>query len=133
MQEIFSLVLFGGFVFYYYFQYPTRKFPSSTEFQEFWELKYKISNSGSPVSFLGQRRDGKWPVLNGQELDGTGSGLSRVLGTGNFPDFFGKNLVPGKWYSGMQTSTIYLLFFFLFSHVVHRWHGPDERRQAYDR
>ena len=28
-----------------------------------------------------------------------------MLGTGNFPDFFEKNLVPGKWHSGMQTSS----------------------------
>ena len=46
----------------HYFQYPTRKFPSSTEFREFRELKYKISISGIPVSFSGLSRDGKWPV-----------------------------------------------------------------------
>ena len=96
--EIFSLVLFG-LVLYYYFQYPTRKFLSSTEFSEYREFQYKISNSGIPNSFLGLRRDGKWPVLNGQELDGTGSGWSWVLRMGNFPDFL------EKWHSGMQTST----------------------------
>ena len=53
VQEIFSLVLFG-LVLYYYFQYPTRKFLSSTEFQE---SKYKISNSRIPVSFSGLSRD----------------------------------------------------------------------------
>ena len=57
MQKKISLVLFG-LVLYYYFQYQTRKFPTSTEFKEFWELKYKISNSGIPVSFLGLIRDG---------------------------------------------------------------------------
>ena len=30
-----------------------KKFPSSTEFWEFQELKYKISNSGIPISFSG--------------------------------------------------------------------------------
>ena len=28
-----------------------------------------------------------------------------MLGMGNFLDFFGKNPAPGKWHSGMQTST----------------------------
>ena len=28
-----------------------------------------------------------------------------MLGTGNFPDFFGKYSVPGKLHSGTQTST----------------------------
>ena len=36
---------------------------------------------------------------------GPGIGCSRMLGTGNFPDFFGKYPVPGKWHSGMQTSS----------------------------
>ena len=31
-------------------------------------------------------------------------GCSRMLGTVNFPDFPGKNLVPGKWHLRMQTS-----------------------------
>ena len=97
-----SLVLFR-LVLCYYFQYPTRKFPSSTEFRE---LKYEISNSGTPVSFLGLRRDRKWPVLNGRELHGTGSGWYWVLGSGNFPDFFGKNLFPWKWHSGKQNSSL---------------------------
>ena len=30
-----------------------------------------------------------------------------MLGTGNFPDFFGKNLVPGEWHLGTQTSTMW--------------------------
>ena len=73
--EIFSLVLFG-IVFDYYFQYPTRKFPSSTEFRE---LKYvqhfKFQNShfifgtemGREVACLEWaeiRQDRKWLVLN---------------------------------------------------------------------
>ena len=29
-----------------------------------------------------------------------------MLGAGNFPDFFGKNLVLGKWHSGAQTSKL---------------------------
>ena len=28
-----------------------------------------------------------------------------MLGAGNFPDFFGKNPVPGKWLSGTPTSS----------------------------
>ena len=28
-----------------------------------------------------------------------------MLGTGNFPNFFGKYPVPGKWHSGTQTSS----------------------------
>ena len=102
-QEIFSLVLFD-LVLYYYFQYPTRKFPSSAEFREFWELKYKISNSGIPVSFLGLRREGKWPVPNGGTETEPGRGCSRKLGMANFSDFSGKNPVPWKWHSGTQTS-----------------------------
>ena len=42
-------------------------------------------------------------------ISGTESGLgrvySRMLGTGNFPDFFGKIPVTGKWHLGMQTSS----------------------------
>ena len=42
-----------------------------------------------------QNHSGK--VLNGLEM-------TQMLGTGNYPGFFGKNLVPGKWHSGTQTS-----------------------------
>ena len=35
---------------------------------------------------------------------GPGRESSQMLGMGNFPDIFWKNLVPGKWHSGMQTS-----------------------------
>ena len=31
-----------------------------------------------------------------------------MLRTGNFPNFLGKNLVPGKWHSETQTSKISL-------------------------
>ena len=93
-QEIFSLSLFG-LVLFYYFQYPTRKFQSSIKFWEFRELKYKISNSGIPVSFLGLRRDGNWPVLNdGTEL-GPGRGCSQTFKPILFPFFYGKYTVLG--------------------------------------
>ena len=59
-------------------------FPSSTEFRE-W--KYKISNSRIPVSFSGLRQDGKWPVLNGRELDERGSGLVLNARNGKFLGF----------------------------------------------
>ena len=69
---------------FYLFSVPNKKIPE----------QYRISGSGL-------RQDGKWLVLKGRELDGTGSGWSRVLGTENFTDFFGKNPVPGKWHSGI--------------------------------
>ena len=37
----------------------------------------------------------------GTELE-PGRECSQILGTGNFPDFLGKILVPWKWHSGMQ-------------------------------
>ena len=52
----FSLVLFGLDL-YNIFQYLTGNFPSSTEFREFQEFKYKISNSGIHVSFSVLRQD----------------------------------------------------------------------------
>ena len=116
VQEIFSLVLFG-LVLYYYFQYPTRKFSTSTEFKEFRELKYKISNSGIPVSFLGLRRDGTWTVLNGCELDGTGSGLVLNARDGNFPEFSGKKVATPKTRPGTQTSKTFPKF--LFPNIGH--------------
>ena len=48
---------------------------------------------------------GKQPVPNAGTKSGPGREFSRTLGTGNFPDFSGKNLGPGKWHSGRQTST----------------------------
>ena len=93
----------------HYFQYPTRKFQSSTEFWEFWELNCKILNLGIPVSFSGLRQDMKWPVLNERDLDGTENGWSRLLGKGNFSDFFEKNLVPGKCHLGTHTFSIFYL------------------------
>ena len=58
------------------FSVPKRKFPSSSEFREFRELKYQISNSGIPVSFSGLSRDGKWPVPNGGTETVPGRGCS---------------------------------------------------------
>ena len=54
----------------YYFQYPTRKFRSSTGFWEIQELKYKISNLGIPVLFLGPRpyREEDVPECSGWEI-----------------------------------------------------------------
>ena len=50
------------------------------------------------------KQDEKKPVPNaGTEL-GLGRGCSQMLKTGNFPDFWGKNPVPGKWHSREQTS-----------------------------
>ena len=68
----------------------------SSEFWEFQEFEYKISNMGIPVSFLELRRDQKWPVLNGWESDGMESGWSRMLETENFPENLGKNLIAKK-------------------------------------
>ena len=92
---------------YNIFQYPTGNFLSSTEFREFFPNFPKISNLGIPVSFLGLRRDGNWPVPNGRTETGPGRGCSQMLGTGNFPDFSMKFPVPGKWHLGTQTSTKY--------------------------
>ena len=47
----------------------------------------------------------KKPVPNAGTESGPGRGCSQMLGTGNFPDFFGKNMVPRKWHSGKQTSS----------------------------
>ena len=46
----------------------------------------------------------KKPVSNAGTESGPGRGCSQMLGTGNFPDFSGKNPVPRKWHSGTQTS-----------------------------
>ena len=90
-------------------EYPTRKFPSSTDIWEFRELKYKIfkfGNSGILVWFSGLRRDGKWPVLNGRELNGIRSGWSWMLGTGYFPHFPGKNLELKKCRTPRKTTML---------------------------
>ena len=94
-----------GLVLYYSFQYPTRKFPGSTEFWEFWELKHKIFNSRIPVSFLGLRQN----IV--ASLEWVGIGWERkwlVLSAwdGKFPRFFEKIPVPGKWHSGKQISSL---------------------------
>ena len=84
---LFILMVLVGLVLYYYFQYPTRKFPSSTELWEFWELKYKISNSEIHVSFLGLRQNVKKPVPNDGTESGPGKGCSRMFKTLLFPIF----------------------------------------------
>ena len=50
------------------------------------------------------KQDGKKPVQNACTESGPGRGYSQMLRTGNFPDFWGKNPVPGKWHSGRQSS-----------------------------
>ena len=47
------------------------------------------------MGLLSTTREKSWMVLKW---------CSRMLGTGNFPDFSRKNQVPGKWHSGTQTS-----------------------------
>ena len=63
-----------------------------------------------PKCFPTLNKTGKQPVLNTGTESGPGIGCSRMLGTGNFPDFFGKNPVPGIWHSGTQTSRMYHVF-----------------------
>ena len=50
------------------------------------------------------KEDGKKPVQNASTESGQGRECSRMLGTGNFPDFLGKNPVSGKWHLGRQSS-----------------------------
>ena len=50
------------------------------------------------------KQDGKKPVPNVGTESGPGRGCSQMLRTLLFPDINGKNPVPGKWHSGMQTS-----------------------------
>ena len=64
----------------------------------------------NPRMFPDLKQDRKNPVLNAGTESGPGRGCSRMLGMGNFPDFWGKNLVLGKWHSGMQTSIIIDVF-----------------------
>ena len=64
----------------------------------------KEEGVGIPVSFSGLRQDGKKPDLNAGTESGAGRGCSPMLERENFLDFLGKNLVPGKWHSGTQTS-----------------------------
>ena len=59
---------------------------------------------GIPECFPTLNETGKQPVPNAGTKSGPGRGCSRMLGTGNFPNFFGKYPVPGKWHSGTQTS-----------------------------
>ena len=71
-----------------------------TYFSTQQEISRPVPNFGNfsriPVSFLGLRRDGSWPVPNGGTETGPGRGCSWMLGTGKFPNFPGKNLVPKK-------------------------------------
>ena len=73
-----------------------------------WYIKewYKASVSGIPECFLTLNETGKQPVPNAGTESGPGMGCSQMLGTGNFPDFFGKYPVPGKWHSVTQTSNL---------------------------
>ena len=57
------------------------------------------------ISHIMPWTNGKWVVLNAWELDGTGSGWSWMLGTGNIPEFSEKNLAIQKTRPGMQTIT----------------------------
>ena len=50
------------------------------------------------------KQAGKKPVPNAGTKLGPGRGCSRMLGIGNFLNFFGKYPVPGKWLSGTQTA-----------------------------
>ena len=60
---------------------------------------YKISNLGIPVSFLGLRQDGKWPVLKW-------ASIRQVLNAREkkFPTFSGKKFGTQKTRMGMKTS-----------------------------
>ena len=53
---------------------------------------------------------GKQPVPNAGTEPGPGIGCSQMLGTGNFPNFFGTYSVPGIWHSGTQTSNIWISY-----------------------
>ena len=59
---------------------------------------------GNSRMFPDLKQAGKKPVPNAGTKLGPERGCSQMLGTGNFPEFFGKNLVPGKWHLGTQTS-----------------------------
>ena len=59
----------------------------------------------------------KKPVPNACTESGPERGCSRILETGNFPDFFRENLVPGKWHSGTQTYLCSLLQILIFLQI----------------
>ena len=50
------------------------------------------------------KQAGKKPVRNGGTESGPGRGCSECSGCYFSQIFGGKNLVPGKWHSGTQTS-----------------------------
>ena len=52
------------------------------------------------------KQAGKKPVLNAGTKSGPGRGCSRMLGRGNFLDFYGKYPFSGKCHSGMQTKLV---------------------------
>ena len=58
---------------------------------------------GNSWMFPDLKQAGKKPILYAGTESGPLTSSSRMLGTGNFPDFFRKNLVPGKCHSVMQT------------------------------
>ena len=71
------------------------------------EIKIINFHLGSVRKFLNVSRpkqDGKKPVPNAGTDSEPGRGCSPMHGTGNFPDFFEKNPVLGKWHLGTQTS-----------------------------
>ena len=85
---------------------PLKKVLSSTELQDFSQ-KPSISVWEALGNFRvipNLKQDGKNPVPKAGTESGPGRESSRMLGTLLFPDFYRKNLVPGKWHSGMQTS-----------------------------
>ena len=77
------------------------------QFRSVTKTVYKNNNfhSGSVREFPTQNETWRQPVPNDRTESEPGKGCSRMLRTLNFPGFFGKNPVPGKRHSGMQTST----------------------------
>ena len=74
------------------------------------------------------KQAGKKPVLNAGTKSGPGRGCSRMLGRGNFLDFYGKYPFPGKYHSGTQTSTLYHPFTltqFLWPFIHHHIKNPN--------
>ena len=71
---------------------------------EFWELKYKISILGIPDTFLGLRRDRKWPVLNGWDWVRNRKRMFPNARGEKFPGFFWKKFGTQKMRLGTQTS-----------------------------
>ena len=70
-------------------------------------LEYIFLTTFYGLYFPTFNKTGKQQVPNVGTEPGPGWWCSRMLGTGNLPNFFGKYLVPGKWHSGTQTSSRY--------------------------